>query len=310
MSTLLELVSKCNCVADIELLAEREGLYEFVVNGRLVGHLSASDISALRGVVNAQAHPAFKFDDVQRTLSFSEGFDDCASRSAAVAELLGQMRSGKTWASLSKWRNELYPVYDGTAGIAVMIERAASYNFGIRTFGVHINGFTRSTTGELRMWVGRRSPHKPTWPGYLDQIAAGGIGDGMGAWECMVKECGEEAGIPPELARRGRFAGTIQYFTRSELGLQPETQFVFDLELPDDFVPAPTDGEVDSFLHMTLDEAVDRLKQGEFKPNCAACVIDFLIRRGFLTPDTEPEYLSILDNLHRPLPHPAPRYNN
>ncbi|KAJ2839951.1 hypothetical protein FBU31_000595 [Coemansia sp. 'formosensis'] len=309
MSTILEIVSKCNCVPDIELLTEREGLYKFVVNGNVVGYLSASDISAMRDIVTAQARPVFKFDDVQRTLSFGKEFNDCASRSAAVAELLAQMRSEKTWASLSKWRAELYPIYDGSAGVAVMVERAASYNFGIRTFGVHVNGFTRSATGELRMWVGRRSQNKPTWPGYLDQIAAGGIGDGMGANECMVKECGEEAGIPPELAQRGRFAGTIQYFTRSELGLQPETQFVFDLELPSDFVPVPTDGEVDSFLHLALDEAVDRLKQGQFKPNCAVCVVDFLIRHGYLTPDNEPDYLAIVDNLHRPLPHPAPRYN-
>ncbi|KAJ2727666.1 hypothetical protein IW152_006132, partial [Coemansia sp. BCRC 34962] len=284
------------------------GLYTFLINGSTVGHMSANDVTALRGILKEHPRPVFKFDDTQRTLSFSDEFNDCTTRSAAVAELLAQMRSEKTWAPLSKWRDELYPIYDSSAGVAVMIERAASSNFGIRTYGVHINGFTHSATGELRMWVGRRSLSKPTWPGYLDQIAAGGIGDGMGAWECMVKECGEEAGIPPELARHGRFAGTIQYFTRTEMGLQPETQFVFDLELPSDFVPVPTDGEVESFLHLTLDEAVERLKLGQFKPNCAACVVDFLVRHGVVTPDNEPDYLAILDCLHRPLPHPAPRF--
>ncbi|KAJ2731648.1 hypothetical protein IW152_004414, partial [Coemansia sp. BCRC 34962] len=155
--------------------------------------------------------------------------------------------------------------------------RVASSNFGIRTYGVHISGFTRSATGELRMWAGRRSLSKPTWTGHLDQIAAGGIGDGVGAWECMVKECGEEAGIPPELARHGRFVGTIRFFARTEMGLQPETQLVFDLEPPSDFVPVPTDGEVESFLHLTLDETAERLRLGRFKPNCAACVVDFLL---------------------------------
>ncbi|KAJ2484549.1 hypothetical protein IWW37_006136 [Coemansia sp. RSA 2050] len=308
MSTLLEIVSKCNCVSDIELLVECEGLYTFLINGSTVGHMSANDVTALRGILKEHPRPVFKFDDTQRTLSFSDEFNDCTTRSAAVAELLAQMRSEKTWAPLSKWRDELYPIYDSSAGVAVMIERAASSNFGIRTYGVHVNGFTHSATGELRMWVGRRSLNKPTWPGYLDQIAAGGIGDGMGAWECMVKECGEEAGIPPELVRHGRFAGTIQYFTRTEMGLQPETQFVFDLELPSDFVPVPTDGEVESFLHLTLDEAVERLKLGQFKANCAACVVDFLVRHGVVTPDNELDYLAILDCLHRPLPHPAPRF--
>ncbi|KAJ2740971.1 hypothetical protein GGI20_005504 [Coemansia sp. BCRC 34301] len=191
-----------------------------------------------------------------------------------------------------------------------MIERAAAYAFGIRTYGVHVNGFTQSATGgDILLWAGRRSLSKPTWPGYLDQLAAGGIGDGLGVWESMVKECGEEAGIPPALAQTARYAGTIQYFTRSELGLQPETQFVMDLELPHDFVPTPTDGEVDSFLLLTVDETLERVRNGEFKPNCAACVVDFLIRRGFITPDNEPDdYLAIVDGLHTALPYPpAPR---
>ncbi|KAJ2889479.1 hypothetical protein IWW38_004683 [Coemansia aciculifera] len=218
------------------------------------------------------------------------------------------MRKEKTWASLAKWRSELYPVYDGSGSVAVMIERAASYNFGIRTYGVHINGYVKTeATGEIRMWVGRRSQHKPTWPGYLDQIAAGGIGNGMGVWESMVKECGEEAGIPAELARRARYAGTIQYFTRSGLGLQPETQYVLDLELPSDFVPVPTDGEVESFLLLSVEETLEQLKRGDFKPNCAACAVDFLIRRGFITPENEPDYLAIIDNLHCALPYPPPQ---
>ena len=25
---------------------------------------------------------------------------------------------------------------------------------------------------------------------------------------------------------------------------------------------------------------------GNFKPNCAVCVVDFLIRRGYMTPDS------------------------
>ncbi|KAJ2905903.1 hypothetical protein GGI21_004111, partial [Coemansia aciculifera] len=246
MSTLFELIARCNSVAEIASVAEREGLYQFTIGGTCVGHLSASDIEALRGELG---NNIFVIDDSQRTLSFSSQYSDCASRSAAVAELLERMRKEKTWASLAKWRSELYPVYDRSGSVAVMIERAASYNFGIRTYGVHINGYVKTeATGKIRMWVGRRSQHKPTWPGYLDQIAAGGIGNGMGVWESMVKECGEEAGIPAELARRARYAGTIQYFTRSGLGLQPETQYVLDLELPSDFVPVPTDGEVESFL--------------------------------------------------------------
>ena len=86
---------------------------------------------------------------------------------------------------------------------------------------------TKLPNGETthKMWIARRSPTKQTWPGYLDQIVAGGISTGYSMMETIVKECGEEAGIDPKLAKLAKPAGTIQYFTRSRYGLQPETQY-------------------------------------------------------------------------------------
>lgn len=70
------------------------------------------------------------------------------------------------------WRDELYPVYgdDSRAdNIAFVMERAATPLFGIPTFGVHVNGFSRdASTGEKKMWVARRALTKQTWPGVLD----------------------------------------------------------------------------------------------------------------------------------------------
>ena len=37
------------------------------------------------------------------------------------------------------------------------------------------------------------------------------------------------------------------FFFESERGIFPQTEFVFDLELPVDFVPTNNDGEVDEF---------------------------------------------------------------
>lgn len=36
-----------------------------------------------------------------------------------------------------------------------------------------MNGYVMKE-GEMFMWVAKRSPTKPTWPGKLDHIAAGG----------------------------------------------------------------------------------------------------------------------------------------
>ena len=39
---------------------------------------------------------------------------------------------------------------------------------GIRQYGVHMNGYIYDVDNELKMWIGRRSPTKPTYPGMLD----------------------------------------------------------------------------------------------------------------------------------------------
>ncbi|KAJ2725076.1 hypothetical protein GGI07_001544 [Coemansia sp. Benny D115] len=311
-STILEIVKQCNCVAEVDTLLRSESYYSFKVCDKLVGIVSSADIQSLKTACEKQESSPFEFDDQARTLTFAQTLNTCQLRSDGVASLLAAMRAEKAWASLQKWRNELYPVYGDVSnsdGIAVMIERAASYNFGIRTFGVHINGITKDASGNIKMWVAKRSATKQTWPGYLDQIVAGGIGNGMGVWDSVVKECGEEAGIPEKIAETTKTAGIIQYFTCSELGLQPETEFVFDLVLPCDFVPQPTDGEVEKFHLWSLDEVIDNLRSGLFKPNCAVCIVDFLIRHGWLTPENEPDYIEIVENIHRPLPFPAPKYS-
>jgi len=38
-----------------------------------------------------------------------------------------------------------------------------------------------------------------------------------------------------------------RFFYESERGIHPQTEFVFDLELPVDFVPTNNDGEVEEF---------------------------------------------------------------
>ena len=70
--------------------------------------------------------------------------------------------------------------------------------------------------GTWKMWIGKRSSTKQTFPGMYDNIvrkasfvldldlehslkAAGGLGHDLTPTECMIKESGEEAQIPKEL---------------------------------------------------------------------------------------------------------------
>ena len=75
---------------------------------------------------------------------------------------------------MNGWRSELYPVVTAFDQAPLcLIERAAAPYFGIKAYGVHVNGFTLAPAG-MHVWVARRSLTKPTWPGKLDHIVAGG----------------------------------------------------------------------------------------------------------------------------------------
>ena len=65
--------------------------------------------------------------------------------------------------------------------------------------------------------------------------------------ETVVKEAMEEANVPEALASTATSAGSVSFFYRAERGLFPNTEFVFDLELPESFQPGNNDGEVSSF---------------------------------------------------------------
>ncbi|NIY75497.1 DUF4743 domain-containing protein [Thalassospira sp. HF15] len=181
------------------------------------------------------------------------------------------------------------------------LDRFAMPYFGCRSWGVHMNGFVRKADG-IHMWIAKRAMDKPTYPGMLDNMVAGGQPTGLGFRENMIKECAEEAGIPADLAQNVLPIGTISYLYETDEGLKPDVMVNFDLELPEDFVPHCADGEVEQFDLLPIAEVAEIVRTGfDFKFNCALVVIDFLIRQGHLTADNEPSYCDLVTGLHRSL---------
>lgn len=124
---------------------------------------------------------------------------------------------------------------------------------------------------------------------------------GYGVLETAIKEAAEEASIPEHLTQGLRAAGAISLFFESERGLFPNTEYVFDLELPLDFVPNNADGEVQDFALLSAKDCYERLFSSDFKTTSVPVVLDFLIRQGLVTPETEPNYTQVLELLHVPL---------
>ncbi|CAN0448834.1 unnamed protein product, partial [Laminaria digitata] len=105
----------------------------------------------------------------------------------------------------------------------------------------------------------------------------------------MRKECEEEASLPASLSSKIKSAGQVSYRYGTRKGLSTKFLCVFDLEVPEYFVPYNGDGEVEEFLLMPVEEALESIKTdlAKWKPNCALVMIDFALRHGFLDPDHE-----------------------
>lgn len=230
------------------------------------------------------------------------------------------MRNTGHFAVLQKWRDELYPIYwrdpqSDSRSLLASVERAASPLFGIVSYGVHMTAYSTSPDGSIRIWVARRAATKQTYAGLLDQTVAGGIATGETAQESLIREAEEEASIRPEIMKRKvKAAGAVSYFhiRDSRAGgetrlLQPECQFVYDLDLTgEDVEPRSGDEEeVEGFTLMSIDDVKNALGRGEFKPNCALVILDFFVRHGILTRENEPDYCEIVSRLRRKLEFPV-----
>lgn len=120
---------------------------------------------------------------------------------------------------------------------------------------------------------------------------------GLSPYTNVIKECAEEAGIPETLARQATSVGAVSYEEAQDRGLKRDVLFCYDLELPEDFVPEPQDGEVESFQRLPLEEVASFIAETDrFKDNCNLVIIDFLVRHGFLKPEQE-GYLQVVGGL-------------
>jgi len=232
------------------------------------------------------------FDVGNDAVVLSDRLATANDRTEAVASLLEQLRAQGMFPG---WRGEHYPVSESFyAPPLLTVERATVPRFGTMGYGVHLNGYVRKDD-TLHMWIGKRSMQKQTGPGKLDQIVAGGQPVGLSVRDNLMKECAEEAGMPPALAEMAVPVGTVSYLTERAEGLRHDVLFNYDVELPEAFEPVPTDGEVDAFYLWPIDDVMARIREtDDFKFNAAVVIIDFAIRHGCLHPDA-PDYIAVTE---------------
>ncbi len=204
-------------------------------------------------------------------------------------DALGGIALSLSERGLFRWRREEFDVRAVPSGpVLARLDRGAIPSFGVQATGVHVNGLVRRSDG-LHLWIARRASNKALDPGKLDHVVAGGVPAGLSPAETLVKEAGEEAAIPPDLAARARHVGEIVYAMERAEGLRRDHLHCYDLELPEDFVPVAADGEVESFELWPVHRVMEAVRDSdEFKFNVTLVLIDLFIRLGMIAgPEAE-----------------------
>lgn len=195
-----------------------------------------------------------------------------------------------------RWRNEAFDVRATPEGpVLAQIDRGAIPSFGVVAVGVHLNGLVRRADG-LHVWIARRAANKLLDPGKLDHITAGGVPAGLTPEQTLVKEAAEEAAIPAALASQARRVATISYAMERAEGLRRDLLYCYDLDLPEDFIPNATDGEVESFELWPLARVCRTVRDSDaFKFNVNLVLIDLFIRQGLIEPAAATSLRATLD---------------
>ncbi|KAL4968237.1 uncharacterized protein BDV14DRAFT_167571 [Aspergillus stella-maris] len=324
--TLLDIVKECDnfpYYADNPTLYTTylQNYYKFMVANcsRTLGHVPKSIVESFNFTSTGST---VDHESKELTLGGHLNNDETTDvkLTALMSKTLKEMSSSTAhplFCKLAKsWRNETFPITatnaDGSKTTLLEIERSASATFGILTSGVQATCYVNHPTRGLLLWIGRRSRTKQTYPGMLDNTAAGGLETELSSRpeEAAIRETVQEASLDETFVRENlNGSGEISYYRVKpfqygdrEIGLlQPEIEYVYDIELTADMVPVPGDGEIEAFYLWSVEEVLNALRSGDFKLNSAVAVIDFLIRRGVITAENEKDYGEIVRRLHRKL---------
>jgi thiamine pyrophosphokinase len=99
----------------------------------------------------------------------------------------------------------------------------------------------------------------------------------------VAEEADEEAGMAPELAACATRTGRISYILTNAEGLRRDVLHVFDIDLPEDFVPRPNDDEVERFELWPAARLLECVRETQdVKFNVNLVLIDLFLREGLI----------------------------
>jgi hypothetical protein len=261
----LEKIAQCNAYTETDKIP-------FKIEGKKVGQVKKEYLDYLlkSGV----------FVRKEGYITLHEDFKTFEKRTEALRDFAkNACKEGIT----NTFMNEPYAVLETPSSEPLCLaDRTISSLLGLISFGQHLNGYVKTEKG-LKMWIGKRSENRGFYAGKLDHLVAGGLPYGISLRKNLEKECYEEAGMSAELASQAVSVGLVSYKYDYRLGSNEDIIYCYDLELPPEFEPRCTDGEVEAFFLMDIEEVAAIVREtDDFKLNCNLVIIDFLVRHGYL----------------------------
>lgn len=289
---------------------------------QLYYHLHVDKIARPVGIIHPKVveslrqFPGWKFEEAKDLKTVTVVGDDEKARSEVVADTFSRLRESDQFAVLSRWRGEVKPVFGPDNEVLFSVERAAAPMLGIVQYGIHLTLYTQDAGSEFpSIWISKRSQTTANYSGMLDNTVSGGYRTGEDPLQTVIREAEEEASIPAKLVRNSAHAcGTISYFhhldkyvTGEKYLVQPEVEYLYEMEAPEGMEPRTNDDEVEWFQLWDVNKLKDGLTKGLFKPSYALVLLDFFIRHGVMDTKNEPDYVEINARLHRFLEFPTRR---
>jgi 8-oxo-dGTP pyrophosphatase MutT (NUDIX family) len=162
-------------------------------------------------------------------------------------------------------RSDLWPYQDSPY---FDCERAGFRYFGIRSHAIHVIG----VDGKGGVWIAKRAKSKSVDPGLFDNIAAGGIASKEGALYAAQRELYEEAGLNNSNIRYIKdFLVDIPVVD----GWLSERSFLFVTLVDLDTIPKNNDGEVEAFSKVSMNDALEMIKDGLFTNSASSALLAY-----------------------------------
>ncbi len=156
------------------------------------------------------------------------------------------------------------------------IDRKLLSILGLPQYGIHGNAWSLKKNRVI-FYFAKRSKKLDDFPGYYDNLFAGGQPAGISILDNLKKEACEEAGIKNILSKNLVKGSTVNYFHEHRDKIHSGIIFNYHLEIENNNF-SNKDGEVESFISEDAFEIYKLLETNTLKPNCIIPIADFFLR--------------------------------